>query len=59
MCALLIGRFGLRRGWMLALVEVFEIGDLGIDGGEVLLDNVGQFSDFHRSVVEDGLSFCN
>jgi hypothetical protein len=44
---------------MLALIEGLEVGDLGVDRGEVLFDNVGQFGDLDRPVVKDGFPLCD
>ena len=59
MLTLLIGRLWLFGRGMLGLCYSCEVVDLGIEGGKVLFDNIGQLCDFNRSVVEDGFPFCD
>jgi hypothetical protein len=59
MLAFLICGFGLRGGRVLALIESLKVGDLGVDRSEVLFDDVGQFGDLNRPIVEDSFPLCN
>jgi len=46
---------GSRLGRVLLRGEGLEGGDLGVEAGEVLFDDEGEFVDFDGPVVEDGL----
>lgn len=44
---------------MLRLGYSRQIVDLRIKGGKVLFDDIGQFCNLNRPIVEDSFSFCD